>query len=68
MRVELWLLSEDPGYPQQIRQGERAGLGAWQGGLPVRYAQDRVLAAADQPDQDLRDYGAADRSKTLAVL
>ncbi len=62
------MLPKDPGDPQQIRQGERARLGARQGGLPIRCAQDRVLAAPDQPDQDLRDDRAADRSQTLAIL
>jgi hypothetical protein len=45
------LLAKDPGELQQICEGERARLGARQGGLPVSLAQDGVRAAPDQPDQ-----------------
>ena len=58
---------KDSGEPQQIRQGERALIGARQGRLPVLRAQDRALAAPHQSDQDLRDDSAADQPQAPAV-
>ena len=60
------LSGEDLGEPQQVYQLERAGLGAGQGWLPTRAAQDGVLAAPHQADQHLGHEGAAHRPEPLA--
>ena len=54
--------SEDLGEAEQVGQLEAAGGGGGQGRGPAGGAQDRVVAASDQPDEDLGDDGAAHRA------
>src|SRR4029434_6649366 len=54
---------EGPGEAEDVGELESGGGGGGQGWGPAGGAQDGVVAASDQADEDFADDGAADRAQ-----